>query len=302
MATLPTLNPSALVSSSNATTTTVGNINDSNDATFIDSINGNGASGNWIYEFDDTPADLGSMTTFSIVVRSALSITGNDTWTIRAYLVDTSGAQLHTPPTAQAVSATTVNAFTFSPALISNNTKSGWDNARILIEWTNGKVGAFDNNRIRVHKVQIDGTYATGTTYFGGATVSSAATVSATGFNEKPGGTVAISSTATVSATGYREFSASASVQAAATVSSAALKEAFGSSSVSAVGSVSATGFIEKVITSVPTINGTVTVTATGDRIVPGPFYITSDFNEEFYDGGVVVDISTFERWGAIFI
>jgi len=49
MATLPTLRPSSFVSSVLVSTSAVGNINDVNDATFVESASGNGVDGQWTY-------------------------------------------------------------------------------------------------------------------------------------------------------------------------------------------------------------------------------------------------------------
>lgn len=161
MTTLPTLRPSAFVSSTLTNTTAVGNINDQNDATYVESQSGNGVDGQWVYELDDPPSGFAAMDTYTVAVRARISALGDDTWNIRAFLTDAAGNPFGgAVPAYQQVSLTLTSEFTFTPSLPASNDAPSWRAARIVIDYQNVKNMAADGNVIRVAEAFIDGTYS----------------------------------------------------------------------------------------------------------------------------------------------
>lgn len=188
MATLPILRPATYVTGTEVTTTAVGNVNDASDTTFVRSNVGNNLNGLWRYSLADTPADFVSMDTFTMKVRASLSATGNDTWTANLHLTDSSGVTLHTIPATQVVSGTAAATYTFTGAMPATNTKTVWDDAQIVVDFTNVKLQSPDGNFFKVYDIWVEGTYTTAgpPALSGTATTSVAFSLSSTGVRVEP--------------------------------------------------------------------------------------------------------------------
>lgn len=159
MAILSEIRQVALVDSDLINNGDVENINDENDATYIESAVGSGVDGYWRYSLDNMPNDFQSMDSFTVTLRAHLDATGDDTWNLRAYLADSAGNVFGTIPPYQEVSSDAVVEFTFSPDTPSPNDKATWDDARLEIDYQNVKNMADDGNVIRITRSGITGEY-----------------------------------------------------------------------------------------------------------------------------------------------
>lgn len=155
-----TLRPNSYVSGVEVSTTTVSNVNDQSDTTYIESNTGNALDGQWVYEIDNTVFNFDAMSSYGITLRAMLSATGDDTWNLRAYMTNAAGTAFGTLPAYQVVSATGVAEFTFSnQPLPGTNNKTTWDGARIVIDFQNIRNMGSDSNTIRVAEASISATY-----------------------------------------------------------------------------------------------------------------------------------------------
>ncbi len=162
MPALPTLRPTSFVSGTLIGTSTVGNVNDNNDATFIESASGNGVDGQWIYEITDMPADFASMdlAQVTLTIRAQLSATGDDTWRVRGELTDAAGVAVsNVPAYVNLANNTTVQEFTFVLTMTGTNAKAQWNAVKLLLDYQNVKNMAADGNVVRITDAWLTGTY-----------------------------------------------------------------------------------------------------------------------------------------------